>query len=205
MDPDRHGGRQRAVLQHDHERAEAASLDAEFAKSTEFERPLVNSVFTTLGLMIGMSVHNTTQGTTVANLGMTDVRFPAPVFAGDSAALLTTVVTARPSRSRADAGIVTIPSRSVQPKRCAGGHLRARGAHAAQAGGSGGGGQPMRLRGPLFAPADSGLTGRAVPPPEHWTAVPPGLGCADSSLSPPMPSGKTPVESCRPADEYGGP
>jgi acyl dehydratase len=81
-------------------------LDAEFAKSTEFGRPLVNSLFT-LGLMIGMSVHNTTQGTTVANLGMTDVRFPAPVFAGDTLRVFTTVISARLSRSRADAGIVT--------------------------------------------------------------------------------------------------
>jgi acyl dehydratase len=81
-------------------------LDAEFAKSTEFGRPLVNSLFT-LGLMIGMSVHNTTQGTTVANLGMSDVRFPAPVFAGDTLRVVTTVVTARASRSRPDAGIIT--------------------------------------------------------------------------------------------------
>lgn len=81
-------------------------LDAEFAKTTEFHRPLVNSLFT-LGLMIGMSVHNTTNGTTVANLGMTDVRFPAPVFAGDTLRVRTTVLTARPSRSRPDCGIVT--------------------------------------------------------------------------------------------------
>jgi acyl dehydratase len=81
-------------------------LDAEFAKGTEFGRPLVNSLFT-LGLMIGMSVHNSTQGTTIANLGMTDVRFPAPVFAGDTLRVQTTVIAARASRSRADAGIVT--------------------------------------------------------------------------------------------------
>ncbi|HUC16091.1 MAG TPA: MaoC family dehydratase [Acetobacteraceae bacterium] len=81
-------------------------LDAEYAKQTEFGRPLVNSLFT-LGLMIGMSVHNTTQGTTIANLGMTEVRFPAPVFAGDTLRVETTVLTARPSRSRADAGIIT--------------------------------------------------------------------------------------------------
>ncbi len=81
-------------------------LDAEYAKGTEFGRPLINSLFT-LGLMIGMSVHNTTQGTTIANLGMTDVRFPAPVFAGDTLRVETTVLAARPSRSRADAGIVT--------------------------------------------------------------------------------------------------
>ena len=81
-------------------------LDAEYAKGTGFGRPLINSLFT-LGLMIGMSVHNTTQGTTIANLGMTDVRFPAPVFAGDTLRVETTVLAVRPSRSRADAGIVT--------------------------------------------------------------------------------------------------
>ncbi len=81
-------------------------LDAEFAAGTEFGKPLVNSLFT-LGLMIGMSVHNLTMGTTVANLGMTDVSFPAPVFAGDTIRTTTTVVASRPSKSRADAGIVT--------------------------------------------------------------------------------------------------
>lgn len=81
-------------------------LDAEFARATEFGRPLVNSLFT-LGLMIGMSVHNTTQGTTIANLGMSEVRFPHPVFAGDTIRVATAVVAARPSRSRNDAGIVT--------------------------------------------------------------------------------------------------
>ena len=81
-------------------------LDAEFAAATEFGRPLVNSLFT-LGLMIGMSVHNLTMGTTVANLGMTETVFPAPVFAGDTIRTRTTVVAARASRSRADAGIVT--------------------------------------------------------------------------------------------------
>ena len=80
-------------------------LDAEYMKGTEFGRPLVNSLFT-LGLMIGMSVHNTTVGTTIANLGMNDVRFPAPVFAGDTIRVKTTVLSARPSKSRPDAGIV---------------------------------------------------------------------------------------------------
>ena len=54
-------------------------LDEEFAKRTEFGQRLVNSVFT-LGLMIGMSVSDTTLGTTLANLGMSEVRFPKPVF-----------------------------------------------------------------------------------------------------------------------------
>lgn len=81
-------------------------LDAEYMKGTEFRRPIVNSLFT-LGLAIGMSVHNTTLGTTVANLGMTDVRFPAPVFPGDTIHVLSTVISARPSGSRPNAGIVT--------------------------------------------------------------------------------------------------
>ena len=80
-------------------------LDAEFAKTTEFGRPLVNSIFT-LGLVIGISVGDTTLGTTVANLGMTDVRFPKPVFHGDTIRATTTVIATRRSRSRADAGIV---------------------------------------------------------------------------------------------------
>ncbi len=81
-------------------------LDAEFAAATEFGKPLVNSLFT-LGLMIGMSVHNLTMGTTIANLGMTETVFPAPVFAGDTIRTLTRVLSSRASRSRPDAGIVT--------------------------------------------------------------------------------------------------
>jgi acyl dehydratase len=80
-------------------------LDAEFAKSTEFGRPLVNSIFT-LGLVIGISVGDTTLGTTVANLGMTDVRFPKPVFHGDTLRVRTTVMSLRRSKSRSDTGIV---------------------------------------------------------------------------------------------------
>lgn len=82
-------------------------LDHEFARSTEYGRPLVNSIFT-LGLMVGMSVDDTTLGTTLANLGMTDVRFPKPVFAGDTLRARTTVVSVRASRSRPDAGLVEL-------------------------------------------------------------------------------------------------
>ena len=80
-------------------------LDAEFAKTSEFGRPLVNSIFT-LGLVIGISVGDTTLGTTVANLGMSDVRFPKPVFHGDTVHVRSTVVSTRKSKSRGDAGIV---------------------------------------------------------------------------------------------------
>jgi acyl dehydratase len=90
-------------------------LDAEFAAATEFGRPLVNSIFT-LGLMIGMSVHNITMGTTVANLGMTDTVFPAPVFAGDTISVRTTVTAARASKSRPDAGIVTFRHEAFNQK-----------------------------------------------------------------------------------------
>ena len=80
-------------------------LDEEFASKTEFGQRIVNSLFT-LGLMIGITVNDTTLGTTVANLGMTDVRFPKPVFHGDTVRAKSTVVSLRRSRSRSDAGIV---------------------------------------------------------------------------------------------------
>ena len=66
-------------------------LDEEFASKTEFGQRIVNSLFT-LGLMIGITVNDTTLGTTVANLGMTDVRFPKPVFHGDTLRVKTTVL-----------------------------------------------------------------------------------------------------------------
>ncbi len=80
-------------------------LDVEFVKQTEFGQRLVNSIFT-LGLMIGVSVGDTTLGTTVANLGMNDVRFAHPVFIGDTLRARSTVLEMRESRSRPDAGIV---------------------------------------------------------------------------------------------------
>lgn len=84
----------------------AIHIDAEYCKSTEFGRPLVNSIFT-LGLVIGLSVQDTTLGTTIANLGLTDTRFPNPVFAGDTVRATTTVMDLRDSKSRPNAGIVT--------------------------------------------------------------------------------------------------
>lgn len=81
-------------------------IDAEYCKQTEFGQPLFNSIFT-LGLVIGLAVQDTTLGTTVANLGMTDVAFPKPVFAGDTLRSVTTVVEKRESRSRPNQGIVT--------------------------------------------------------------------------------------------------
>jgi acyl dehydratase len=80
-------------------------LDEEFASKTEFGQRIVNSLFT-LGLMIGITVNDTTIGTTIANLGMTDVRFPKPVFHGDTLRVQTKVVSLRESKSRPGAGIV---------------------------------------------------------------------------------------------------
>ena len=80
-------------------------LDADYASRSEFGRPLVNSLFT-LGLMIGMSVNDTTLGTTLANLGMSDVQFPKPLFHGDSVKVRTTVRSKRESKSRPNEGIV---------------------------------------------------------------------------------------------------
>ncbi len=80
-------------------------IDAHFAAQTEFKRPLVNSLFT-LGLVIGMSVNDTTLRTTVANLGMSEIQFPAPVFAGDTIHVRTSVLSKRESKSRPAAGIV---------------------------------------------------------------------------------------------------
>ncbi len=77
---------------------------------TEWGQPLMNSLFT-LGLMIGISVNDTTVGTTIANLGMSDVRFPAPLFQGDTVHVTSEVVGKRESKSRADAGIVEFEHR----------------------------------------------------------------------------------------------
>jgi acyl dehydratase len=84
----------------------ALHLDAEYSKTTEFGRPLVNSVFT-LGLMVGVSVADTTLGTTVGNLGWDEARFPKPVFVGDTLRVETVVLEVRDSRSRPHNGIVT--------------------------------------------------------------------------------------------------
>jgi acyl dehydratase len=81
-------------------------IDYEYCAKTEFGKPLVNSIFT-LGLVIGLSIQDTTLGTTVANLGMSETKFPKPVFAGDTVRVVTTVLDVRESKSRPTQGIVT--------------------------------------------------------------------------------------------------
>ena len=86
-------------------------LDAEFCKGTEFGQRLVNSCLT-LSFMVGISVGDTTVGTTVANLGWDDVRFPKPLFHGDTIRIETEVVALRESASRPDNGLVTFEHRA---------------------------------------------------------------------------------------------
>lgn len=80
-------------------------IDAHFAAETEWGQRLFNSLYT-LGILVGMTVNDTTLGTTVANLGMSDVRFPKPVFHGDTLRARTRVVSMRESKSRPDTGLV---------------------------------------------------------------------------------------------------
>jgi acyl dehydratase len=93
----------------------ALHLDEEYMKGTEFGSRIVNSCFT-LSLMVGISVADTTLGTTVANLGWDEVRFPRPVYPGDTLRVETTVHEMRESRSRGDAGIVTFVHRAYNQR-----------------------------------------------------------------------------------------
>ena len=87
-------------------------IDADFcAKETEWGKPLMNSLFT-LGLMIGISVNDLTVGTTIANLGMSSVKFPHPLFQGDTVHCSTLIVGKRESNSRPNAGILEFHHRA---------------------------------------------------------------------------------------------
>ncbi len=86
-------------------------IDAEYCKQTEFGRPIVNSCLT-LAFMVGISVGDTTVGTTVANLGWDEVRFPKPLFPGDTIHIETEVLELRDSKSRPDNGIVVFAHRA---------------------------------------------------------------------------------------------
>jgi acyl dehydratase len=94
----------------------ALHLDEEYCKEhTEFGQRIVNSAFT-LGLVVGISVGDTTLGTTVGNLGWDDVRFPLPVFHGDTIHVESEVVEQRDSRSRAKNGIVIFEHRGYNQR-----------------------------------------------------------------------------------------
>jgi acyl dehydratase len=86
-------------------------IDSEYMRTqSEFGRPLVNSFFT-LGLIVGISINDTTLGTTVANLGLEEVRFPHPLFPGDTVHVETEVLAKRLSRSRPANGLLTLAHR----------------------------------------------------------------------------------------------
>ncbi|MGD0190541.1 MAG: MaoC family dehydratase [Rhizomicrobium sp.] len=94
----------------------ALHLDEEYCREhTEFGTRVVNSCFT-LGLMVGISVGETTLGTTVANLGWDEVRFPKPVFHGDTLKVESEVLELRESKSRPDNGIVVFAHRAINQK-----------------------------------------------------------------------------------------
>ena len=90
-------------------------LDAEAAGQSEFGRILVNSCFT-FSLAVGVSVGETTLGTLIANLGFDEVRFPAPVFIGDTLRIESQVLDTRASKSRPGAGIVTWAHRAINQR-----------------------------------------------------------------------------------------
>lgn len=93
----------------------AIHIDHEYAKTTEFGKPLMNSILT-LGLMVGLSVQDTTLGTTVGNLGWEEVAFPKPVFAGDTIRAETKVLASRESKSRPTQGIITFEHRAFNQR-----------------------------------------------------------------------------------------
>ncbi|GMU70162.1 MAG: MaoC family dehydratase [Steroidobacteraceae bacterium] len=94
----------------------ALHLDEEYCRSeTEFGQRVVNSAFT-LGLMVGISVGDTTLGTTVGNLGWDEVRFPKPVFHGDTLRIESEVLELRASRSRPQNGIVIFQHRAYNQR-----------------------------------------------------------------------------------------
>ena len=90
-------------------------LDIEAAKASEFGQILVNSCFT-FSLVVGVSVADTTLGTLVANLGFDEVRFPKPVFYGDTLRFESECTDLRASKSRPNAGIVTWEHRAINQR-----------------------------------------------------------------------------------------
>lgn len=94
----------------------ALHIDEEYCREhTEFGQRLVNSAFT-LGLVVGISVGDTTLGTTVGNLGWDEVRFPKPVFHGDTIRVESEVLELRASNSRPDNGIVIFAHRGYNQR-----------------------------------------------------------------------------------------
>jgi acyl dehydratase len=90
-------------------------LDAEFARASPYGQILVNSIFT-LGLVVGLSVADTTLGTTLGNLGFDRTTFPHPVFIGDTIRARSKVLETRASRSKSDRGIVVFEHEGINQR-----------------------------------------------------------------------------------------
>ena len=90
-------------------------LDDEYCKQSMWGQRLVNSNFT-LSLVTGVQVHDMTLGTTLANLGYHEVKFPNPVFIGDTIYTETEVLSKRESKSRPNAGIVEFDTRGINQR-----------------------------------------------------------------------------------------
>jgi itaconyl-CoA hydratase len=88
-------------------------FDAEYAATTEWKRPLVDSTFT-LALVTGLSVTDVSEH--AVNLGWREVRLTAPVFAGDTIRAETEVLAKRESASRTGQGIVTVRTRGLNQR-----------------------------------------------------------------------------------------
>ncbi len=95
--------------------AQPLHLDAEFSAGTQHGQRIVNSIFT-LGLAVGLSVADTTLGTTLGNLGFDETTFPHPVFIGDTITCETEVIDRRESRSKPDRGVVTFEHRGINQR-----------------------------------------------------------------------------------------
>ena len=113
--PHRHRDRQPALQRAHHEPGRAAPGCASTPSTTPFGERIVNSVFT-LGLLTGLSVYDTTYGTTLGNLGWEEVRFPRPVLIGDTLRAATSVISKRESQSRPDSGIVVFEHRAFNQR-----------------------------------------------------------------------------------------
>lgn len=90
-------------------------LDEEFAKTTQHGQRVVNSIFT-LGLLVGMTVTELTLGTTLGNLSMTDIKFPIPVFHGDTLRAETEILDKKVSKSKGDRGVVFFAHRAFNQR-----------------------------------------------------------------------------------------
>jgi acyl dehydratase len=90
-------------------------LDAEYSKNSIHGQRLVNSLFVH-GLICGISMHETTYGTTLGNLGFKETNFPKPVFHGDTIRVRTEIVAVRESKSRTDSGIVTFRHQGINQR-----------------------------------------------------------------------------------------